>query len=60
MKAKRLITLALPIMLLSACTTETYGLTQSEFRQVDKEFKADKMIEDMKKCIIVMKRLKNN
>ncbi|MCU5508112.1 DUF3994 domain-containing protein [Bacillus cereus] len=49
MKAKRIVTLALPIMLLSACTTETYGLTQSEFRQVDKEFKADKMIEDMKK-----------
>ncbi|EJV43872.1 hypothetical protein IEK_05211 [Bacillus toyonensis] len=49
MKAKRLITLALPIMLLSACTTETYGLTQAEFRKVDKEFKADKMIKDMKR-----------
>ncbi|MFK4293732.1 hypothetical protein ABH955_005039 [Bacillus sp. RC240] len=49
MKAKRLVTLALPIMLLSACTTETYGLTQAEFRKVDKEFKADKMIEDMKR-----------
>lgn len=35
-------------MLLAGCTTETYGLTQSEFRQVDKEFKADKMIKDMK------------
>ncbi|MCW9134069.1 hypothetical protein OF830_25030 [Bacillus paramycoides] len=48
MKAKKLVTLALPIMLLSACTTETYGLTQAEFRKVDKEFKADKMIKDMK------------
>ncbi|MDR2996102.1 MAG: hypothetical protein LBV11_20240 [Bacillus cereus] len=29
---------------ITGCTTETYGLTQSDFRQVDKEFKADKMI----------------
>ncbi len=49
MKAKRLVTLALPVMLLTGCTTETYGLTQAEFKQVDKEFKADKMIEDMKR-----------
>ncbi|AKR12509.1 hypothetical protein CJ999_31595 [Bacillus thuringiensis] len=48
MKAKILVTLTLPVMLLAGCTTETYGLTQSEFRQVDKEFKADKMIKDMK------------
>ncbi|WP_235712290.1 MULTISPECIES: hypothetical protein [Bacillus cereus group] len=48
MKAKKLLTLALPIMLLSACTLDTYGLTQAEFRKVDKEFKADKMIKDMK------------
>lgn len=49
MKAKGLVTLALPVMLLTGCTTETYGLTQAEFKQVDKEFKADKMIEDMKR-----------
>lgn len=48
MKAKKLIALALPVMLLAGCTLETYGLTQSEYRQVDKEFKADKMIKDMK------------
>ncbi|HDR8141872.1 MULTISPECIES: hypothetical protein [Bacillus cereus group] len=48
MKAKILVTLTLPVMLLAGCTNETYGLTQSEFRQVDKEFKADKMIKDMK------------
>ncbi|WP_080495133.1 DUF3994 domain-containing protein [Bacillus cereus] len=48
MKAKKLITLALPVMLLAGCTLETYGLTQSEYRQVDKEFKADKMVKDMK------------
>ncbi|MES5929866.1 hypothetical protein QCI77_28450 [Bacillus cereus group sp. MG9] len=35
--------------LLAGCTTETYGLTQSEYRLVDKEFKADKMVEDMKR-----------
>lgn len=49
MKAKKLITLALPVMLMAGCTLETYGLTQSEFKQVDKEFKADEMIEHMKK-----------
>lgn len=49
MKAKKLVSLALPVMLLAGCTTETYGLTQSEFRKVDKEFKADEMIEHMKK-----------
>ncbi|PGT57000.1 hypothetical protein [Bacillus thuringiensis] len=48
MKAKILVTLTLLVMLLAGCTTETYGLTQSEFRQVDKEFKADKMIKEMK------------
>ncbi|HFK1711854.1 hypothetical protein [Bacillus mycoides] len=37
MKAKRLGTLALPVMLLLACTTDTYELTQSEYRKVDKE-----------------------
>ncbi|MCU5584340.1 DUF3994 domain-containing protein [Bacillus toyonensis] len=35
--------------LLAGCTTETYGLTQSEYKLVDKEFKADKMVEDMKR-----------
>ncbi|MFK4480636.1 hypothetical protein ABH947_004876 [Bacillus sp. RC206] len=30
--------LALPVMLLAGCTTETYGLTQSELRKVDKEY----------------------
>ncbi|SCC46083.1 DUF3994 domain-containing protein [Bacillus wiedmannii] len=48
MKAKKLLTLALPVMLLAGCTLETYGLTQSEYRQVDKEFKADEMVEHMK------------
>lgn len=47
MKAKKLITLALPVMLMAGCTTETYGLTQSEYKLVDKHFKADKLIEDM-------------
>ncbi|MFB6649760.1 DUF3994 domain-containing protein [Bacillus toyonensis] len=35
--------------LLAGCTTETYGLTQSDYKLVDKEFKADKMVEDMKR-----------
>ncbi|HDR7367768.1 DUF3994 domain-containing protein [Bacillus toyonensis] len=35
--------------LLAGCTIETYGLTQSEYKLVDKEFKADKMVEDMKR-----------
>lgn len=38
MKAKRLVTFDLPIMLLAGCTTKTYGLTQLEFRKVDKEY----------------------
>ncbi|SEJ43802.1 hypothetical protein SAMN04487780_10795 [Bacillus thuringiensis] len=38
MKAKRLVTFALPIMLLSACTLNIYGLTQAEYRKVDKEY----------------------
>ncbi|EEL88970.1 hypothetical protein bcere0029_10350 [Bacillus cereus AH1272] len=38
MKTKKLVTLAVPIMLLAGCTTETYGLTQSELRKVDKEY----------------------
>ncbi|MGF2716197.1 hypothetical protein ACQUY5_28865 [Bacillus cereus] len=49
MKAKKLVTFALPIMLMAGCTLNTYGLTQAEYKKVDKEFKADKMIEDMKK-----------
>jgi hypothetical protein len=49
MKAKKLVSLAIPVLLLVGCTTDTYGLTQSEFRKVDKEFKADEMIEHMKK-----------
>ncbi|PGF05295.1 hypothetical protein [Bacillus toyonensis] len=49
MKAKKLIALTLPVLLFTGCTMNTYGLTQAEFRKVDKEFKADKMIEDMKR-----------
>ncbi|PHE64182.1 hypothetical protein COF68_04865 [Bacillus toyonensis] len=49
MRAKKILTLAIPVMLLAGCTIETYGLTQSEYRLVDKEFKADEMVEHMKK-----------
>lgn len=39
MKMKRkLLALAIPFMLLAGCTTETYGLTPSELRKVDKEY----------------------
>jgi hypothetical protein len=35
---RKMLALALPVMLLAGCTTETYGLTQSEFRKVEKEY----------------------
>lgn len=35
---RKLLALAIPVMLLAGCTTETYGLTQSELRKVDKEY----------------------
>ncbi|MFK4293734.1 hypothetical protein ABH955_005041 [Bacillus sp. RC240] len=35
---RKMLALALPVMLLAGCTTETYGLTQSELRKVDKEY----------------------
>ncbi|MEC2463592.1 hypothetical protein P9X10_01575 [Bacillus cereus] len=49
MKAKKLIALTLPVLLFTGCTSNTYGLTQEEYRKVDKEFKADKMIKDMER-----------
>lgn len=49
MKAKKLIALTLPVLLFTGCTLNTYGLTQAEYRKVDKEFKADRMIEDMER-----------
>ncbi|HDR8487908.1 TPA: hypothetical protein QC445_004782 [Bacillus cereus] len=35
--------------MLVGCTLNTYGLTQSEYRKVDKYYDADKMVSDLKK-----------
>ena len=35
---RKLLTSAMPVMLLAGCTTEAYGLTQPELRKVDKEY----------------------
>ncbi|MDZ4621148.1 hypothetical protein ORM77_25190 [Bacillus cereus] len=35
--------------MLVGCTLNTYGLTQSEYRRVDKYYDADKMVSDLKK-----------
>ncbi|MBM7362590.1 putative lipoprotein YajG [Priestia taiwanensis] len=38
MKAKKIVTFALPIIFLAGCTATAYGLTQLEFQKVDKEY----------------------
>ncbi len=43
-KSKDTCNINLICYVIAGCTTETYGLTHSGFRQVDKEFKADKKI----------------
>lgn len=35
-------------LMLGGCSSETYGLTNKEYRLVDKYYEADKMVEELK------------
>lgn len=45
--------------MLVGCTLNTYGLTQSEYRKVDKYYDADKMVSDLKKLHYSDKHIEN-